>query len=549
MKVYGRHRSRSATLTAVCAAVIAALAAGPAARAEAVGADADTDLLCTAPEEALQPARWLRALSLDVRGQLPSPEETQAVLDAEATGEDGAADLAVGRLLDEWLVSDAFAERFVRLHRELLWNNIADQRPFGVAAGLSLGNNTTTSAYRSGTVATRLRGMDVRCLNEPATFDADGVVVTTLQPDGTRREGYVEVAPYWAPDTTIRVCAFDAQTRAVSMNGIPCNSNSGTAERDCGCGPNLNWCGTNAQAVTLMQSFASDVDRRMRDIVREDRPYLDLFTGSRAYVNGPIVHFLRHQTNITRMRVLPLFVDLARLPDLTFSQVDTWVEVDLGQHHAGVLTSPAFLLRFQTERARANRFYTAFLCQPFDPPAGGLPVADEASVREPDLQLRAGCSYCHAVLEPASAHWGRWGERGMSYLDPEDFPAYDAACAGCARSNVTCPTRCSQNYVTRPLSDKEAAWTGWLLGYTFRRPEHMLAVERGPELLVHTAAVDGRLPRCMAKTALSHLLGDAEDVHDEAWIDGLAQGFVASDFRFRDILRSILLDATYRRVR
>jgi hypothetical protein len=548
MQAHGTDRRRPGPLAALIAACFGLVPHG-ASRAEVGAGEGDAELLCTVPEEALSPTRWLRALSLDVRGRLPTLEEAQAVLAAEASGEAGAADAMVARLLDEWLVSDAFAERFVRLHRELLWNNISDQRPYGTSAGLSLGNNTTTAAYRPGAVAIRLRGLDVRCLNEPATFDADGAIVATLQPDGTRREGYVEVRPYWAPETVIRVCAHDAQTADVSANGVACNSNAGTAERDCGCGPNLNWCGTTAQQVTIMQSFAADVDRRVRALITEDRPYLELFTSSRAFVNGPIVHFLRHQTRITRMRVLPLFVDLGRLPDLAFTEVDNWVEVDLGPHHAGILTSPAYLLRFQTERARANRFYTAFLCQPFDPPAGGLPVADEEAVSEPDLQLRAGCSYCHAVLEPAAAHWGRWGERGMSYLDPVDFPAFDAACESCARSNLACPTRCSQNYVTRPTSDKEAAWTGWLLGYTFRREEHMRAVERGPELLVHTAAVDGRLPRCMAKTALSHLLGDAEDARDEAWIDGLAQGFVTSDFRFRDILRSILLDATYRRVR
>jgi hypothetical protein len=505
--------------------------------------------LCVAPDDLLSPTRWLRAVSLDVRGRLPSLEETAAVVEAEARGEEGAPEAVVAAMLDEWLVSDAFAERFVRLHRELLWNNVSDQRPYGNAASLSAGNNTTTAAYRNGTVARRLRGADVRCLNEPAVFDADGGIVATPQPDGTTREGWVAVSPYWAPDTLIRVCAYDAQDRAVSANGVPCNSNAGASERDCGCGPSLNWCATSAQSPQLMRSFAEDVDRRVRDIVREDRSYLDLFTSSRAWVNGPIVHFLRHQTNITRMRFRPLLIDLNRLPDLAWHQVDTWVEVDLGDHHAGVLTSPAFLLRFQTERARANRFYTAFLCQPFDPPEGGLPVASEEAVREPDLQVRAGCDYCHAVLEPAAAHWGRWGERGMSYLDPVAYPAFDPQCASCARSSVACPTRCTQNYVTTPLSPKEAEWTGWLLGYTFRREDHMLAVEQGPAFLALTAAVDGRLPRCVAQTALGRLLGAAEDASDPAHIDALAQALVSSDFRFRDVMRDVLLAATYRRVR
>jgi hypothetical protein len=504
------------------------------------------DPLCVAPDDLMPPTRWLRSASLDVRGQLPTPEETAAVVDAEATGEAGAAEAAVVRLIDEWLASEAFADRFVRLHRELLWNNISNLTPYGVSASLSLGNNTTTAAYRSGAIARRLRGADVRCLNEPAQFGDDGAVLATLQDDGSMREGWVEVRPYWAPDTTIRVCAFDAQAGALSANGVSCNSNLGTAQRDCGCGPNLNWCATSTQARTLMQAFAEDVDRRVRDIIRDDRSYLDLFTTSRGYVNGPIVHFLRHQTQITRMRIQPLFVDLERLPALEWHQTDTWVPVELGPHHAGVLTSPAFLIRFQTARARANRFYTAFLCRPFNPSADGVAVED---IDEPDLQERAGCNYCHAELEPAAAHWGRWGERGTSFLDPAAFPAYDPQCESCARSSLACPTRCTQNYVTRPLSDKEAEWTGWLLGYTFRREEHMLAVEEGPDYLALTEAVEGRLPRCVAQTALGKLLGAAEDVTNSTWIDLLAQTFVASDFRYREVVRDILLDETYRRAR
>lgn len=520
---------------------------------------ARADNLCEAPhgvDDTLEPTRWLRSVSLATRGLVPTPEE-YAVVIAAADDSPAALEETLGLLVDEWLVSDDFADRFVRLHRDLFWNNISDQRLHAVNVTLSPGSGTTVHWTRTGTMATRYRGRNVRCLNEPARFDDEGQILTTPQSDGSNREGWVWVTPYWAPETPIRVCAFDAQDRLVSQNGVTCNSNQGLLERDCGCGPNLAWCAAPAQQDLIVRSLMQDLELRVRDVIVDDRPYLDLFTSTKGYVNGPIVHFLRHQSTLTRTRVTPVLTDVSRLPDLPFTAIDTWVEVDLGEHHAGLLTSPSYLLRFQTDRARANRFYTAFLCQPFNPPIGGLPVADEASIHEPDLQLRDGCDYCHALLEPAAAHWGRWGERGMTYLDPWSFPAFDLACAACAQSNLPCPVRCTQNYVMNPLTESERRWTGWLNGYVFRREEHMRSIEEGPALLARRAAVDGRLPLCVAQTAAERLLGEAlsgvdgaggEKPLTESDIDRLAQRFVASGFAYRELVKELVMGQSFRRV-
>lgn len=508
-------------------------------------AQANDGELCAPPEDSLSATRWLRATSLAIRGLIPTPQEYEAIADVSP---DELEDI-VSQLVDEWLVSDAFADRFVRLHRDLFWNNILDQRLHAVNVSLSPGNNTTSHWTRTGTMATRYRARNVRCLNEPARFGDNGEILTTPQTDGSNREGWVWVSPYWDPNNPIKVCAFDAQDRLVSQNGIACNTNQGLAERDCGCGPNLIWCAASAQMDIIQKSLMDDLERRVRDIILDDRSYLDLFTATTGYVNGPIVHFLKHQSTLTRTRVQPVLTDVTRLPDLPFTAIDTWVEVDLGDHHAGLLTSPSYLLRFQTERARANRFYTAFLCQPFNPPAGGLPVADEASIREPDLQLRDGCSYCHALLEPAAAHWGRYSERGMAWLDPRTYPAFDPSCESCARSGLPCPTRCTQNYVMTPTTVSETRWLGWLNGYVFRRDEHMRSIEEGPSLLVHRSAVDGRLPRCTARTAAERLFGEDLGDADEPLVDLLAQHFVSSGFAYRDLVKELVMNKTFRRVR
>ena len=98
-----------------------------------------------------------------------------------------------------------------------------------------------------------------------------------------------------------------------------------------------------------------------------------MLTGHTMFVNGPLVHFLRYQTKVpahVRFNEVPIPPEL--LPDLTFDQEDTWVPVELGEEQSGILTSMAYLMKFQTRRVRANRFFNAFLCQPFQPPEEGL---------------------------------------------------------------------------------------------------------------------------------------------------------------------------------
>ncbi|MCC6624998.1 MAG: hypothetical protein IT385_27370 [Deltaproteobacteria bacterium] len=495
------------------------------------------ELVCEAPPDdttELSPLRLLRAMSLDVRGGLPSLDELAAV---EAAGE------IPGDLVDALLDSDAFAERAVRHHRELLWLNLDNMQLVGVRARLTTSGNIW---FRNGTQAIFYRGLNVRCLDEAARFDASGAVLTTAQPDGSRREGWVEVEPYWAPGTMIRVCAFDAQEAVVSPQGTLCASNEGLNDVACGCGPGLRHCAARAQELVVLRSLVEDVEHRIRDVVLEDASYLDLFLSSKAYINGPLAHYYRYQRAIPVINMDPSPVDLERLPDLSFDQRDTWVEVDLGDNHAGVLTSTAYLLRFQTNRARANQFYNSFLCQPFNAPSGGIPVSGPA---HPDLQVRHGCEYCHAILEPAASHWGRWGERGATWLDPDGYPSFDAQCELCATTGFGCTDRCRRRYMIDMLEPAYEPFLGWLNPYVFLREEHEPFIEDGPRLLVRTTLADGRLPRCVARQVGERLLGRPFADDEEAVVDGLAATFVRSGYRYREVVKALLAEPSYRRVR
>jgi hypothetical protein len=495
---------------------------------------------CPPVDVALDPQRKLRALSLDLRGAPPSPGELAALGDA------GDPEAALEDFVDAWLDTDAFAAQVVRRHRALLWNNLANLSLLAVNSGLT----REGAVYYRRNLARMYRGAIVPCLDEPARFGADGRILTR-EVDGARREGRVDVPPYWDPSSTLRVCAFDAQANEVSPNGADCGTLAGHADAACGCGPDLRWCFTGASHRPVVEALGESLDRLVFALVREDRPYTELFETRRELVNGPLTYFLRHQTGVPRgFAFEPAPLDVRRLPDLAFTDRDRWVEIALPAEHAGLLTRPAWLLRFQTNRARANRFYDAFLCSPFQPPDGGLPVADEASALDPDLQARAGCKYCHALLEPAAAHWGRWAEQGFAWLDPARFPPQREDCRLCALRGSACSAECRDFYLTRALSEAEEPYLGMLRAYEFRREDHVRHVERGPRLLAFTAVADGRLPACTARRAAEWLLGREMTAEgDAAWLGGLARGFVANAYSYRWLVRSIVTDARYRRVR
>ena len=62
------------------------------------------------PAEALLPGeRWLRAVSLDIRGVIPSEDDYQQITSADELPE---------ALIDDWLDTDEFAHRVARHHRD-----------------------------------------------------------------------------------------------------------------------------------------------------------------------------------------------------------------------------------------------------------------------------------------------------------------------------------------------------------------------------------------------------------------------------------------------
>lgn len=480
--------------------------------------------------------RQMRAASLAIRGVIPTPEEY------EALGDEGLTEAE----LDAWLDSEAFTAQVVRHHRSLFWNNTEDVDLIDNDSRL---DDIDDIYFLDDTASLVRRGVnDGHCGDFEATYDSVGQVVQVESPEGVLQEGWVWVAPYWDLDNPIKVCALDAQTEMITRSGTDCTTRDFEDDPDCGCGPNLQWCRVNGIELEINLGFAADMDLRVARIMDEDLSYLDLFSDNTGFVNGPMVHFYKHHLGKPDdIEFRPGQVDEALLPDLAFTDVDTFVSVNLGSSHAGVLTSPSWLIRFQTNRSRANQFYNSFLCQPFQPPDGGLVGLDDPNPTL-DLTARTGCDYCHALLEPAAAHWGRWPEAGAGFLDPAEYPPFDPACEACSLSGGTCPDACDDLYLVEPISSEQLQYVGWLRAYEFLEDRHMENVEEGPNILVNATVADGRFPTCVATRTAEWLTGREMTESDQEWLDELASEFSTSEFRYRELVKQVILSDNFRRV-
>lgn len=469
---------------------------------------------------------YARALSLDLRGVVPSESELEAI---EAAGEIDES------IVDSWLGSVEFEAVVVGQHRDRFWNelevNLLARRRLNRRDGVWTG--IQRSRYTRGEPQTECGAFEatVDDMNRPLTW--------VTNEDGSRSEGYVTVAPYWDPENPIEVCALDAQLAEVSESGVACSSEEGHEEADCGCGPGLQWCFVTAFENLIEEALTADLNERVRHMVSSGEGYSSLFDGESMFVNGASAHFFRH--------IAPFDSDdyqspvaLDALPEL--DPLDpTYHAVPLEPHHDGVLTAPGWLLRHQTNRGRANRFYGAFLCSEFIPPEVGISGLSAAAVPSPDLQMREGCLGCHARLEPWSAYWGRWAEAATRYRSPDEFPAFAEECSICATTGTDCSDFCEDNYIVEPGHADELPYLGWYGPYAFLADDKADHPDLGPLGWVDKAEESGLFSQCAVQKASDWLLNNEADPEQiAAW----AEQFSADD-DYRSMIKRIVMSGPY----
>ncbi len=370
-----------------------------------------------------------------------------------------------------------------------------------------------------------------------------------------QREGYVtRPAPFWNAGTPdVRVCAIEAQARLANPWTLePCTTARFNGDRSCGCGEGMRRCeAPNGSTHTArIEALNDEPELIAESVVRRDEPYFNILTTRRSFVNGPLSALYRDtQQGVGVLSVTPPAAPEV-LPEIPFAQADTWKEYVRDGEHSGVLTTPSFLYRFPTQRARVNHFYAAFLCKAFTPPDNARqPAAEDACNRENNLAKRCGCNYCHATIEPTGAHWGRYAERAALFLHPEQFPRYDPKCRDCALSgNTSCGGECGQ-YVMQAYDGDGANSLGMLKTYLYRTADEERNIESGPALLVERMLQTGDLERCAVRRVWQEFLGRPMSAEEQRmYLQPLADDFARDGHRFKALIERVVMSDAYRRI-
>ncbi|MEC7987803.1 MAG: hypothetical protein VX278_21725 [Myxococcota bacterium] len=502
-----------------------------------IGGNAAAGELSPDTADLLDPYQLARAISLDVRGVVPEASEVEQIA-ASGSFEDA--------MLDAWLESEEFEAQVIEHHRSLFWNKasftILKNRNLSRQNGVYFGRFLSTARRGRGKTGCTDYPADVNELNQPQSWIERSGTSNGIEYNW-KDEGMVEVQPWWDMETTVKVCAYDAQLTSVSSTGTDCSMNGANDDPECGCGENLKWCSTGGIQASLLEDMSTALTERVRILLQADRPYSDLLTSSTVLLNGRIAEYYRNRSSFSSTVTSPLDVD--QIPDIPVDAYDTWVEVEGDEAHAGVLTEPGWMLRHQTNRGRANRFYGAFLCKEFIPPPDGIAETNEEDPT-PDLSRRPGCKDCHALLEPWSSGWGRWKEVGSRHFSADDYPDFSQECYDCA-INGGCSSYCRNNYLVRATHPDQEPFLGWYLPYIYLKQEEAEHPTAGPKLWAQESIDDGYFARCASQNAARWLLGWSDDEMQADQVDAWTADFIASGLSYRALIRSIITSPVYGR--
>jgi hypothetical protein len=399
----------------------------------------------------------------------------------------------------------------------------------------------------AGTTLTRLD----RCtLDQPLRNGVKGSY--TPQRGCVQREGYVtKSAPFFATDQAaqVAVCAIEAQERETNPWTMEsCETTRFSRDRSCGCGTRMRRCEVAATHTARIEAINEEPELIADSVLRRDEPYFNLLTTRRSFLNGTLSEFYRERQGVGIFTITaPAHLDV--LPSIPYAQVNTWSEYTRDESHSGVLTTPSFLYRFPTQRARVNHFYEAFLCKTFVPSSDPLPPPEDNCNRENNLAKRCGCNYCHATIEPTGAHWGRYDERNALFLSPERFARFDPKCRDCALAGDTnCGGECGQ-YVMQAFDGDGANSLGMLKTYLYRTADEEANIEAGPKLLVERMMQTGDLERCAVRRIWTEFLGrPMSSEESRLYLTPLAQEFSRSNHNLKALIEKLLMTDAYRRI-
>ena len=289
--------------------------------------------------------------------------------------------------------------------------------------------------------------------------------------------------------------------------------------------------------------WSREAVRILDDLFASDRDFREVLTGKRTFVNGPLAQFYRsiQQSNCCGPEAAfgmvqetePLF-DPKQVPeDLEPQDVSTWKPVeDRGPHAAGLLTTPMFLEKYASPRARAAAITNDFLCKSFLSDVQSL-----APSKEPNLMIRPGCKSCHATLEPLAAYFARVEPSSFVFLPQAQFPVHSTTCK--LDKNGKLNGNCNALYDAAFADAKGAT-----LRSAYGSPEHADETPAGAARDITGLPEFGE---CAVQRVTSSFLGRTTTADDEPLLASLNAVFVRSGYRMKALVRAIMKSDEYRR--
>jgi hypothetical protein len=288
------------------------------------------------------------------------------------------------------------------------------------------------------------------------------------------------------------------------------------------------------------------------DVTVGGYPYTDLITSTRQYSNGTLDYWKANMANLVSYNKTynPFGPgDALGTEDPSFIDEDTWRESTRTDVHAGVQSLTAFSLRFQTNRARANRFRTAFMGQYFTPPVGEDTAGCDPE--DDDLTQRCTCRHCHQVLEPLAAYFGKVAEAGSALIT--DLNIYEPACDP-HEGPVT--AGCDRFYVVDPAAHNPGTLIPWQYADIDASLYQQIAanLEGGPGVLAEATIASGVFAVTTVKNLWRYLMGRDLDLdpvsptNESGLLAELAAEFEVHD-DFRWLVKTLVSLPQYGRVR
>lgn len=335
----------------------------------------------------------LRFLSVAIRDRLPTVDEAKRAY--QATDKEDELTSLVG----QWLASPEHKARVERHFNDM----------FGVGPYVFLADG-----------ATDLVQYPTEPGEAPADLSTNGV--WHLPKDVKTSCGTPVQANAWWSDTPIMICPT-AVSAAISFGGgsIRCSdpfSANGMRHASCGCGPEQILCYPRHLKKNATVAVAREFAQRARYAYEQDLDWLTVFGGDQFYGDRWLYHHYLYQDKIAWMLQVPSAGELAFLKSLPVDgsrRLATFPTTV--RERSGVVTSPAFLRRFNNFRSRVRAITEQLLCRDIDPSLNTSGISTFVNTDLSDFDrahgTQSGCAGCHYAMDNSGSTLLGWSDMGF----------------------------------------------------------------------------------------------------------------------------------------